>query len=309
MIRRSWEKVYLILGRKMIFIAVILLSDFFQVFSSGKSNISIYGNSFNNPVLLSGSFLNLILALLVTLVLICAVIIFFSIKLRIVNRELNERNSQILEINADLKRTNDELAKQKELITKEHYESDKFYGMMVQAATDGISFYDREWNRKYANTAFYSVIGHTRESYHSSSVHNIVHPDNKDFHSKRKQSLSSKGFFEYELKLLHKKGHYVILSTRSVTVRNDEGEVLGSLTISRDITNLKNIHEELVRANADAETSNRLKSSFLANISHEIRTPLNSVVGFSNLLLANNLSSEVKEEYIEHINHNSEKLL
>ena len=39
------------------------------------------------------------------------------------------------------------------------------------------------------------------------------------------------------------------------------------------------------------------------------RTPLNSVVGFANLLLANNLTQEVREEYIEHINYNSEKLL
>ena len=99
------------------------------------------------------------------------------------------------------------------------------------------------------------------------------------------------------------------LSTRSVTVRSDTGEVLGALTISRDITRLKQVHEDLIKANIGAEASNRLKSNFLANISHEIRTPLNSVVGFSNLLLANNLPNEVKEEYIEHINHNSEKLL
>ncbi len=64
-----------------------------------------------------------------------------------------------------------------------------------------------------------------------------------------------------------------------------------------------------MKAKLEAEASNRLKSSFLANISHEIRTPLNSVVGFANLLLANDISNEVKEEYIEHINHNSEKLL
>ena len=72
---------------------------------------------------------------------------------------------------------------------------------------------------------------------------------------------------------------------------------------------MKQVHEELIKANLEAETSNRLKTSFLANISHEIRTPLNSVVGFSNLLLANDLTPEMKAEYIEHINHNSEKLL
>jgi hypothetical protein len=92
-------------------------------------------------------------------------------------------------------------------------------------------------------------------------------------------------------------------------VKNDEGEIIGALTISRDITALKKVHEELIKANIEAEASNRLKSSFLANISHEIRTPLNSVVGFANLLLSNDLANDVKEEYIEHINHNSEKLL
>jgi CheY-like chemotaxis protein/nitrogen-specific signal transduction histidine kinase len=84
---------------------------------------------------------------------------------------------------------------------------------------------------------------------------------------------------------------------------------LGSLTISRDITKLKQTHEALIKANIESEASSRLKSSFLANISHEIRTPLNSVVGFANLLLANNLTQEVREDYIEHINYNSEKLL
>jgi len=94
-----------------------------------------------------------------------------------------------------------------------------------------------------------------------------------------------------------------------VTVRDDNGDVLGSLTISRDITKLKQTHEALIKANIESEASSRLKSSFLANISHEIRTPLNSVVGFANLLLANNLTQEVREDYIEHINYNSEKLL
>jgi hypothetical protein len=38
----------------------------------------------------------------------------------------------------------EELAIQKEQITKKHFEADKFYEMLVQSANDGISFYDRE---------------------------------------------------------------------------------------------------------------------------------------------------------------------
>ena len=260
-------------------------------------------------VILSQPLSHLILTVLAMLVVICAIIVFFSVQLKRVNGELLERNKQISDINTDLQKSNQELAIQKELITKKHFESDKFYEMLVQSANDSISFYDRDWNLKYTNSAFYTMIGYDKDSYNSLNPPDLIHPEDQDYQLRREQSLVNNGFFETELRLRHKAGHYVNLSTRSVTVRSDSGEVLGALTISRDITRLKQVHEDLIKANIGAEASNRLKSNFLANISHEIRTPLNSVVGFSNLLLNNNLTNEVKEEYIEHINHNSEKLL
>ena len=260
-------------------------------------------------VILSQSVSHLILSLLSLLIITCAIIIFFSLKLKKVNEELLDSNKKISDINANLEKSNKELAIQKELITKKHFESDRFYEMLVQAANDGISFYDRDWKLRYANSAFYTMIGYDKESYTSLNQVELVHPDDQDYQLRREQALVNNGFFETELRLRHKAGHYLNLSTRSVTVRGDSGEVLGALTISRDITRLKQVHEDLIKANIGAEASNRLKSNFLSNISHEIRTPLNSVVGFSNLLLTNNLPNKVKEEYIEHINHNSEKLL
>jgi PAS domain S-box-containing protein len=240
---------------------------------------------------------------------VCAVIIYFTLKLRKVNRELNEKNKQVLDVNEDLKRTNNELARQKELMWQALNESEKFYGMLLQSADDGISFYDSSWKLKYANSAFYSMIGVSKDDYTIKNTEEFVHPDDRGYHERRIRSLNNEGFFESELKLRHSDGRFIILSTKSVVVKNDNGEVLGSLTISRDITKMKQAHDDLLKANEEAKASNRLKTSFLANISHEIRTPLNSVVGFSNLLLADDITKEVREEYIEHINFNSEKLL
>ncbi len=288
---------------------VVIFSFILVSFTSGTENGHEKVLLLSSNLVVSKAFLNFLFTVSGALLVICLVIIILSSKLRKANKELISRNQQIEVINDDLKRINKELAVQKDKITREHTESDKFYKILIQSADDGISFYNRKWELEYANAAFYSMVGMDQESYLATNMDDLIHPEDKNYVSRRFKALEEKGLFESELRLRHKNGHYVNLSTRSVAVRDDKGKVLGALTISRDITKLRQIHEDLLKANEEAEASNRLKSSFLANISHEIRTPLNSVVGFSNLLLSNDLTKEVKEEYIEHINHNSEKLL
>lgn len=75
-----------------------------------------------------------------------------------------------------------------------------------------------------------------------------------------------------------------------------------------DVTERERMIKELQNAKALAEQSDKLKSAFLANMSHEIRTPLNAIVGFSGLL-ADTVSEEEKDEYLQIININTDLLL
>jgi len=57
---------------------------------------------------------------------------------------------------------------------------------------------------------------------------------------------------------------------------------------------------ELEKAKDLAESSNRAKSHFLANISHELRTPLNAIIGFSSILMNQLFGPIGSEKYIEY---------
>ena len=75
-----------------------------------------------------------------------------------------------------------------------------------------------------------------------------------------------------------------------------------------DITDRKKLELELINAKNHAEESDRLKSSFLANVSHEIRTPMNAIIGFSQIL-AKVVPTKEQQKHCNVINDNCIVLL
>lgn len=104
-----------------------------------------------------------------------------------------------------------------------------------------------------------------------------------------------------------------IMASRLQEAKDNESlqrEKLESINknLEEQIEQRKHIELELREATKMANQANQAKSDFMGNMGHELRTPLNSIIGFSELLLMEEIAPKHRE-YAEHVHSSCNDLL
>jgi PAS domain S-box-containing protein len=94
----------------------------------------------------------------------------------------------------------------------------------------------------------------------------------------------------------------------SSPVRGPDQGTAGFICILVDVSDHKRSEGDAHRARLAAERANHEKSEFIAGVSHDLRTALTGLIGFTNLLLSENLSTE-QRRYAMHAREAGNSLL
>ena len=186
-----------------------------------------------------------------------------------------------------------------------------------------VSMTDKSGNIIYTNQHFKDISGYKHDELMGQN-HRII---NSGYHSAEMfeqlwKVISKGGVWNGEIKNINKQGLYYWVKATIMPLYNADGKIDRFISIRTDITQQKQLEEDLKHRNdelnalnqtledarKDAVEANEAKSQFLANMSHEIRTPMTGIIGMTDLALDTELTAS-QRDYLEVVKSSAESLL
>lgn len=174
-------------------------------------------------------------------------------------------------------------------------ESEKRYRTLFEKNLAGVFITTLEGKVISCNQAFANIYGYK-------SIDEVIVSDAYTFYPNKetrdlfiRKLIKEKELKNYETKGRKITGEEIWILENAELEYGDDNKTAYIFGTILDITERKDIEQEILNAKEKAEEMNRLKSSFLANMSHELRTPLIGILGFSQILSAEIKNDELRD--------------
>jgi PAS domain S-box-containing protein len=198
--------------------------------------------------------------------------------------------------------------------TRELNQQRSFLELVLGNISDPLAVADASRRITRINSAFTRDFGYAQEEIVGSAGF-ISFEDKTEFERVGREIPEGSGRaseMPFEARFRRKNGEIFIGEMVRSRIIDETGNLVGYVSVIRDISARKDTEKGLKMAMEAAESGNRAKSEFLANMSHEIRTPLNAIIGFSDIILSGvfgDMGHEKHTEYVNDIRYSGEHLL
>ena len=219
----------------------------------------------------------------------------------------------------------EDITKRKQ-VEKALLESNEKFQSYIEHSPVGIFVVDKTGKYYDCNPAAYEMVGYTREELLSINIIDLLPVQEIEKGLQNFQKLLEDGFSKFEINLRRKDKSTVCVLLEAVQLPENnmfmafktdiEKIKKAEIELRKKFDEIESINKklgdsnaELIKAKEKAEESERLKSAFLTNMSHEIRTPMNGILGFAELLMKPDLTSDELQAYIQNIQISGARML
>ncbi len=136
-----------------------------------------------------------------------------------------------------------------------------------------------------SNKAAQKMLGYPHDELINLQIPEIVYPEDRERSQAYLKKLMTDGYYsDYQGRILRKDGQVVYVQVNSNAIFDEEGKMIGSRDIVRDITELKKAEfkrEELLK---ELEQVNQELQDFAYIVSHDLKAPLRAISSLSQWL-------------------------
>jgi two-component system, cell cycle sensor histidine kinase and response regulator CckA len=157
---------------------------------------------------------------------------------------------------------------------------EELFRLIGENAVDMIAVVTAEGERLYNSPSYQKWLGYSAEELEKTSAYEQIHPDDIGAVSAAAQEARTTGVGRrLEYRVRHKNGQWRVLESTASAVRNAEGSVEKLVIVNRDITERRELEQQLV-------LSQRLEAvgKLSGGIAHDFNNLLGVIIGYSEAL-------------------------